>query len=342
MRQAWRVADVRAAEQALMATLPEGTLMQRAAAGLARRCVLLLEDSGGVYGARVLLLVGSGDNGGDTLYAGRRAGRGAAPRCGRCCCSPTGCISPPWPRCGGPAASPSRDLPRPGRPGARRHRRDRRERRPARPRPPRSSPGWRTCVAAPAGAPPVVAVDVPSGVAVDTGDVPGEAVTADVTVTFGCLKPAHVVGPAAAALRPGRAGRHRAAAGRCAPTRRCGCPTPTTSPGGGRGRARTSDKYTRGVVGIATGSATLSRARRSSRSAARWPARPAWSGTRAAPYRGRGAGPPVRGRGGQGGRRRPGAGVGVRLRAGHRRRGPHRRCAACWPPRCRSCSTRTR
>src|SRR3954454_21823282 len=78
MRQAWRVADVRAAEQALMATLPDGTLMQRAAAGLARRCVLLLVDRGGVYGARVLLLIGSGDNGGDTLYAGAALARRGA------------------------------------------------------------------------------------------------------------------------------------------------------------------------------------------------------------------------------------------------------------------------
>src|SRR3954466_2686112 len=81
MRHAWRVADVRAAERTLMSTLPEGTLMQRAAAGLARRCALLLEDSGGVYGAAVVLLVGSGDNGGDTLYAGARlAARGAQVR----------------------------------------------------------------------------------------------------------------------------------------------------------------------------------------------------------------------------------------------------------------------
>ena len=58
-----------------MATLPDGTLMQRAAAGLARRCALLLGDRGGVYGARVLLLVGSGDNGGDALYAGARLAR---------------------------------------------------------------------------------------------------------------------------------------------------------------------------------------------------------------------------------------------------------------------------
>src|SRR5512139_4020069 len=62
-----------------MATVGEGTLMQRAAAGLARRCALLLTDRGGVYGSRVLLLIGSGDNGGDTLYAGAHlARRGAA------------------------------------------------------------------------------------------------------------------------------------------------------------------------------------------------------------------------------------------------------------------------
>ncbi|HEX7745752.1 MAG TPA: NAD(P)H-hydrate epimerase, partial [Micromonosporaceae bacterium] len=79
MRPAWRVADVRAAEEALMATLPPGTLMQRAAAGLARRCALLLGDRGGVYGSRVLLLVGAGSNGGDALYAGARlAARGAS------------------------------------------------------------------------------------------------------------------------------------------------------------------------------------------------------------------------------------------------------------------------
>jgi hydroxyethylthiazole kinase-like uncharacterized protein yjeF len=45
--------------------------------------------------------------------------------------------------------------------------------------------------------PVVVSVDVPSGVEVDSGAVQGPAVHADVTVTFGCLKPALVVGPAA-------------------------------------------------------------------------------------------------------------------------------------------------
>src|SRR2546423_4565936 len=61
-----------------MARLPEGALMQRAAAGLARGVAQLLEDEGGVYGAHVLLLVGAGNNGGDALYAGARLARRGA------------------------------------------------------------------------------------------------------------------------------------------------------------------------------------------------------------------------------------------------------------------------
>src|SRR5437762_1894544 len=58
-----------------MAQLPDGALMQRAATALARRCATLLPH---VYGARVVLLVGKGNNGGDALYAGARlAARGA-------------------------------------------------------------------------------------------------------------------------------------------------------------------------------------------------------------------------------------------------------------------------
>ncbi|MEV6343415.1 NAD(P)H-hydrate dehydratase [Actinoplanes sp. NPDC051851] len=252
MRQAWRVTDVRAAEKALMATLPEGTLMQRAAAGLARRCALLLEDSGGVYGARVLLLVGSGDNGGDTLYAGAAlASRGAQVR--------ALLLSPERVHLAGLAALrqaggfttadlPTRaDLVMDGIVGI------------------GASGGLRPPAAAivrelgglrgrDGRRPIVVAVDVPSGVTVDTGDVPAEAVTADVTVTFGCLKPAHVIGPAAT---------------------RCGqvelvdiglARTLTADPAVRVAEAAdiaewwprpdaTSDKYSRGVVGLATGSA---------------------------------------------------------------------------------------
>ena len=57
MRQAHTVEQVRAAEAARMAQLPEGALMQQAAAGLAHAVIDLL---GGGYGRRVLLLVGAG------------------------------------------------------------------------------------------------------------------------------------------------------------------------------------------------------------------------------------------------------------------------------------------
>ncbi len=63
-----------------MALVPDGALMRRAAAGLASVAASLLrQEPGHLYGARVVLLVGTGDNGGDALYAGRAArpaGRG--------------------------------------------------------------------------------------------------------------------------------------------------------------------------------------------------------------------------------------------------------------------------
>jgi len=43
----------------------------------------------------------------------------------------------------------------------------------------------------------VVAVDIPSGLDADSGAVTGEIMAADVTVTFGTAKPAHLLGPAA-------------------------------------------------------------------------------------------------------------------------------------------------
>ncbi|MBW8765841.1 MAG: bifunctional ADP-dependent NAD(P)H-hydrate dehydratase/NAD(P)H-hydrate epimerase, partial [Geodermatophilales bacterium] len=68
-------AELRAAEDRALAETPEGALMQRAATGLATVCTRLL---GRVYGRHVVLLVGSGNNGGDTLFAGAHlAARGA-------------------------------------------------------------------------------------------------------------------------------------------------------------------------------------------------------------------------------------------------------------------------
>ncbi|GAB3996444.1 hypothetical protein GCM10029992_16560 [Glycomyces albus] len=65
-----------------MPKLPPGTLMQRAAAGLAAVCARLLsETAGGVYGSTVVVLAGPGDNGGDAMYAAARlAARGARVR----------------------------------------------------------------------------------------------------------------------------------------------------------------------------------------------------------------------------------------------------------------------
>ena len=56
-----------------MAQLPDGALMQRAVAGLASVCAGLL---GRVYGSRIVVLAGSGDNGGDSLHAAAALARG--------------------------------------------------------------------------------------------------------------------------------------------------------------------------------------------------------------------------------------------------------------------------
>src|SRR5258706_3972499 len=75
MRNAYGVSVVRAAERALMARVPDGALMQRAAAGLASVCARLLSQ---VYGSQVVVLAGTGDNGGDALFAGARLARRGA------------------------------------------------------------------------------------------------------------------------------------------------------------------------------------------------------------------------------------------------------------------------
>ncbi|MFW6774080.1 NAD(P)H-hydrate dehydratase [Nocardioides sp. CPCC 205120] len=200
MRSAHTQQQVRAAEAALAAGLPAGTLMQRAATGLAHAVVGLL---GSAYGRRVALLVGGGDNGGDALLAGALlARRGVAVEAvlladevhaeGLAALRAAGGrVRRGLPEAGDAAAGPLR-LPEVvvdgivgigGRPGLR--------------------PEARRALAllAPEGSGvKVVAVDVPSGVEVDTGRLPEAAhVRADLTVTFGTHKVAHLVDPAAAA-----------------------------------------------------------------------------------------------------------------------------------------------
>jgi hydroxyethylthiazole kinase-like uncharacterized protein yjeF len=257
MRNAHQVADVRAAESALMAQLPDGTLMQRAAAGLASACARLL---GQVYGSRVVILAGTGDNGGDALYAGALlARRGAAV---------TAMTTGPRAHAGGVAAllasggrlSGPKDGAGPkddaglidatslidgadiiidgilgigGRGGLR-------------------EPAAALAARAASARALVVAVDLPSGIDADTGEVTGAAVRADVTVTFGTWKPGLLIDPgathagAAELIDIGLAA-HLAPASAAAlqnPDVAALLPRPTAE----------SDKYRRGVLGILAGS----------------------------------------------------------------------------------------
>ena len=187
MRSAHTVQQVRTSEAALMAEVPDGALMAQAAAGLAASVAELL---GSAYGRRVLLLVGAGNNGGDTLYAGALLRR-------RGCAVEAVLLAPDQAHRGGLAALRGTggrvvevaDASPPdlvvdgivgiGATGALR-------------------PDAAAAVAAFEGV-PVVAVDVPSGVGVDSGEIEGPHVVADVTVTFGTHKVAHLVDPAARA-----------------------------------------------------------------------------------------------------------------------------------------------
>lgn len=189
MRHYYTTKQVKAAEAPLLASLPDGTLMGRAAYGLARVAADELRSrTGGVAGRRVALLVGSGDNGGDALWAGallRRRGVAVT----------AVLLNPERAHAAGLAAlraAGGRVASDPGDPdlvldgivGI-------------------SGKGPLRPAAAALVAEldaPIVAVDLPSGVDPDTGAVDGPAVTAAVTVAFGALKPVHAL----AAARCGR------------------------------------------------------------------------------------------------------------------------------------------
>ncbi len=251
MRPVYDVATVRAAEESVMATLPEGALMDRAATGLADACATLMRDLGlRLVGARVVLLMGSGNNGGDALYAGaqlaRRGARAEAILLGERAHA-DGLAA--FVGAGGTVVTPERietalaraDLVIDGILGI----------------------GGRgalredaaRCVsrAAASGA-LVVAVDIPSGVDADTGAVadPDAAVDADATVTFGCLKPGLLLAP----------GRDRAGAvllvdiglGGALPSANLHALDPLDLAVAVPEPGPEDYKYSRGVVGIAAGS----------------------------------------------------------------------------------------
>jgi hydroxyethylthiazole kinase-like uncharacterized protein yjeF len=243
VRGVWTARQIRDTEKVLLDRIPDGALMRRAAFGLACQARRML---GRVAGSRVVLLVGTGDNGGDALWAGvelRRRGAGVtavllvpdrAHPAGRTALRRAGgrIVGVD----GGPAALAGADLVLDGvvgisgRGGLR--------------------PDAAALVAAASGV-PILAVDLPSGVDTDTGAVEGAAVTADETCTFGARKPVHVL-----------------AAPRCGPVRVVDIglgpllPPPYAHVLEAADVAErwplpgpADDKYTQGVVGVAAGSA---------------------------------------------------------------------------------------
>src|SRR3954468_7925574 len=82
MRHYYTADEIREAEAPLLASLPEGGLMRRAAFGLATAIAReLIVLTGGIAARRICAVVGSGDNGGDALWAAtflRRRGAAAA------------------------------------------------------------------------------------------------------------------------------------------------------------------------------------------------------------------------------------------------------------------------
>ncbi len=186
MRHYYSVDTIRAAEAPLLASLPDGALMRRAAFGLATEIGReLTARTGGVVGRRVCAVVGSGDNGGDALWAAtflRR--RGAA--------ADAVLLNPDrthrkalaaFTKSGGrlvESVSAATDLVIDGVVGISGSG-------PLRPA------AAQVFAAVQAAAIPVVAVDIPSGIDVATGAITGPAVHAALTVTFGGLKPVHAL-----------------------------------------------------------------------------------------------------------------------------------------------------
>lgn len=244
---AYPAAQIQAAEARLLATLPAGTLMQRAAAGLAAACA---DRLGRVYGARVVLLAGSGNNGADALWAGgllaRRGARVVAVLAGDRADAPAlAALRRAGGRTGGSQDLDGADLVVDGLVGIG-------GKGPLRPAAAALVAALATAAAAAAG-PDVVAVDLPSGVDADTGAVTGEAVRADLTVTFGVLKPGLLVGQGR-----GLAGAVRLVDIGLGPW--LGPPPVEVLTGTDVARLlpvapATADKYSRGVVGAAAGSA---------------------------------------------------------------------------------------
>ncbi len=177
------VPTIRAAEEELMAQMPEGALMQRAATGLATTTAALIKGTfGRLPGVRLAVVAGSGNNGGDALYAASQLARRGVQ---------VDIVA-------------TSDTLHPG--GLRAALREGAVAREA-----RRADVVLDAVVGIGGTGPLranavtirdtidaeltIAVDLPSGLQPDTGDTPGEVWRADHTVTFGTLKPGVVLRP---------------------------------------------------------------------------------------------------------------------------------------------------
>jgi ADP-dependent NAD(P)H-hydrate dehydratase / NAD(P)H-hydrate epimerase len=184
MRHYYTVDAIREAEAPLLASLPEGGLMRRAAFGLATAISReLVRQAGGIVGRQVCAVVGSGDNGGDALWA-------ATFLCRRGAAAAAVLLKPErthkaalaaFRMAGGSVVESvpaTTDLVIDGVGGI-------------------SGSGPLRPDAAEVFAnvsAPVVGVDIPSGIDVHTGATDGPHVHAALTVTFGGLKPVHALG----------------------------------------------------------------------------------------------------------------------------------------------------
>lgn len=182
MRHYYTADAIRAAEAPLLASQPEGALMRRAAYGLAVVITgQLRRRTGAVNGREVCAVVGSGDNGGDALWAAtflrRRGVRATAVLLAPDRTHPVALAA--FRRAGGllvQSIPETTDLVIDGVIGI------------------SGRGGLRPDAAAVFGAStaPVIAVDVPSGIDVHTGADDAPHVRAAVTVTFGGRKPVHL------------------------------------------------------------------------------------------------------------------------------------------------------
>ena len=241
MRHYYSADAIRAAEAPLLQSLPDGVLMRRAAFGLAGAIARELHSrSGAVAGRRICAVVGSGDNGGDALWAAailRRRGVHTSAvvlnpdRVHRVALAA-------FTRAGG---------------------------RPVESVPTATDVVVDGVVGIGAGGPlrpdaeavfagveargiPVVAVDLPSGLDVATGAADGPHVRAALTVTFGGLKPVHALGDCGRVelIDIGLELPHGDVTSLEAADAAARWPVP----------GPTDDKYSQGVTGVMAGSAT--------------------------------------------------------------------------------------